>query len=231
MLNGLRDRILSNAYQHSKKCSRINLYRMLSESISDYRLAAPAVTLNIGSGGEIESTINGAGARPTSVDIDSSRKPDIVASIERLHMIQDASFDAVFCMEVLEHVRDPFAASSEIKRVLRPGGVVIGSTPFILGIHDAPNDFYRFTEHGIRHLFRELVEVEVTPRNNVFDAAKVIPMRLFAVGSPQEKYKLAFRWPLLRLANWLYSIAGRGITNSDATTGYFFVFRKDFTDR
>lgn len=41
----------------------------------------------------------------------------------------DASYDYVFCIEVLEHVPNPFAAFGEINRVLRDGGVLIVSVP------------------------------------------------------------------------------------------------------
>jgi SAM-dependent methyltransferase len=41
----------------------------------------------------------------------------------------DASFDHVFCIEVLEHVPNPFAALSEIRRVLRDDGVLVLSVP------------------------------------------------------------------------------------------------------
>lgn len=41
----------------------------------------------------------------------------------------DASFDAVLCVEVLEHLLRPDAAASEILRVLRPGGRLVACTP------------------------------------------------------------------------------------------------------
>jgi SAM-dependent methyltransferase len=41
----------------------------------------------------------------------------------------DASFDFVFCIEVLEHVPNPFAALTEIRRVLRGDGILVLSVP------------------------------------------------------------------------------------------------------
>jgi ubiquinone/menaquinone biosynthesis C-methylase UbiE len=41
----------------------------------------------------------------------------------------DLQFGAVLCTEVLEHVPEPEKALQEIRRVLRPGGVLIGSVP------------------------------------------------------------------------------------------------------
>ncbi|HZO37429.1 MAG TPA: class I SAM-dependent methyltransferase [Solirubrobacteraceae bacterium] len=41
----------------------------------------------------------------------------------------DASFDAVVCKDLLEHVGDPVAVVREVHRVLRPGGRVFASSP------------------------------------------------------------------------------------------------------
>jgi len=110
-------------------------------------------TLNIGAGGDIAGELARAGIHATAVDIDPERNPDVLASIETLEPFADNTVDAIFCIEVLEHVSLPHAAAGAIHRVLRPGGLVIGSTPFLLGIHDQPRDYYRYTSHGLDHIF------------------------------------------------------------------------------
>ena len=226
IIQNLKDRILTKAYVDSKQHSRANLYEHLTRAIKEHAVAASGEVLNIGSGGEVANLLKSHDVSAVSFDIDEDRGPDVLGSVEDMNMFEDGKFDVVLLMEVLEHVQNPFLAAKEIRRVLKPGGVLIGSTPFILGIHDAPHDYYRFTKYGLAHIFRDMEKVEVTARNSVFDAANVIPLRLYAIGTPEEKNRLAFRWPLVRFANWLHQMAGHGIENSEATTGYFFVFKK-----
>lgn len=65
---------------------------------------------------------------------------------------KDDAFDVVLCTEVLEHVPEPEAVLREIKRVLRRGGRLILTTPFLVPLHEEPYDFYRYTWHGLRYL-------------------------------------------------------------------------------
>jgi SAM-dependent methyltransferase len=81
-------------------------------------------------------------------------RPDTFADAHALPFA-DASFDAVVCLEVLEHVRDPGQVLGEIARVLKPGGKAWLSMPFLYPLHDAPFDFQRYTEFGLR---RDLAE-------------------------------------------------------------------------
>lgn len=229
IIQNFKDRILAKAYAHSKQHSRANLYEHLTRAIKEHAVAASAEVLNIGSGGEVANLLKSHDVAAVSFDIDEDRGPDVLGSVEDMNMFEDGKFDVVLLMEVLEHVQNPFLAAQEIRRVLKPGGVLIGSTPFILGIHDAPHDYYRFTKYGLAHIFTDMDTVEITPRNSTFDAANVLPLRLYAIGTPEEKNKLAFRWPMVRFANWLLQLAGRGISNSEATTGYFFTFRRNET--
>jgi predicted SAM-dependent methyltransferase len=47
----------------------------------------------------------------------------------------DGQVDAVICLEVLEHVGYPFRAAGELVRVLRPGGRLLLTVPFLTSYH------------------------------------------------------------------------------------------------
>jgi|APSaa5957512622_1039677.scaffolds.fasta_scaffold16491_2 SAM-dependent methyltransferase len=66
----------------------------------------------------------------------------------------DGSFDTVFSSQVLEHVPEPAQMVAEIGRVLGPGGHLILSAPHIWGVHEEPDDYFRFTGYGLAHLAR-----------------------------------------------------------------------------
>jgi SAM-dependent methyltransferase len=63
-------------------------------------------------------------------------------------------YDYVVCTEVLEHTRQPFDAVQNIFNILKPGGLAFISTPFNFRIHGPLPDCWRFTEHGLRELFK-----------------------------------------------------------------------------
>lgn len=75
-------------------------------------------------------------------------RPDIFADASRLPLA-DASIDTVLLLEVLEHLRYPAQALAEITRVLRPGGRLLLTVPFLYPVHDAPHDYQRYTCHGL----------------------------------------------------------------------------------
>ncbi len=66
---------------------------------------------------------------------------DIVSDITAIPQ-PDASFDAVLCTEVLEHVPEPIRAIGELARLCRPGALLILTAPFASLTHYAPYHFY-----------------------------------------------------------------------------------------
>jgi SAM-dependent methyltransferase len=112
----------------------------------------------------------GAGRRPVyyenvvNYEIVNYDSTDVIGVAEELPF-KDNSFDAVISVAVLEHVRDPFKAASEIMRVLKRGGKLFCCVPFLQPLHGYPNHYYNMTHEGLANLFRRLkiVKQEVFP--------------------------------------------------------------------
>lgn len=227
MIDRLTRKAAHRLQRFSKRRSRINLYAWIEEALLEFGWGARAVTVNIGAGGEVGELLERAGLRPLSIDTDPSRRPDLIADITNLSTFGDASVDGVTCIEVLEHVKDPQLAVKELYRILKPGGVVVGSTPFLLGIHDEPNDYFRFTGYGIRTLFADFQVLHLRERNGYFDAISVLILRRFAVQPSQRAKRTALLLsPVLLALACALQLLGRLMPSADGTTGYFFVCRK-----
>jgi len=95
---------------------------------------------------------------------------------------EDNSFDVVFCTSVLEHAEQPWVIVNEAYRVLKPGGTVIFTAPFHYDVHSAPTDYWRFTSHGLRLLFKDYTNITTGGMDNSFLRALWWPPRkLFAI--------------------------------------------------
>jgi len=73
----------------------------------------------------------GLDINPRNAELIRARLPShtvVLGDLEAMPF-EDASFGTILCSEVLEHVPDPEVALAEIERVLRPGGILIGSVP------------------------------------------------------------------------------------------------------
>jgi SAM-dependent methyltransferase len=80
---------------------------------------------------------------------------DIVSEASTIP-VPDASFDAVICTEVLEHVPEPIAVVREFGRITTPGGRLILTAPLGSGIHQEPYHFYGgYTPYWYRRFLRD----------------------------------------------------------------------------
>ena len=61
-----------------------------------------------------------------------------------------ASFDSIICTQVFEHLAYPEKAAESLRLLLRPGGVVLLTAPFISQVHYVPTDYLRFTPDCLR---------------------------------------------------------------------------------
>ena len=63
--------------------------------------------------------------------------------------------DSILLTEVLEHCPDPECVLRETARVLKPGGFMFLTVPFIWPIHTVPNDEFRYTPFALRRMLEQ----------------------------------------------------------------------------
>jgi SAM-dependent methyltransferase len=95
-----------------------------------------------------------AASEYVGVDVVENPAADLQGAVESLP-VDDASFDLVLCLQVLEHANDPPQAVRELRRVVAPGGRVLASTHGVQVYHPAPVDLWRWTHAGLDRLFRD----------------------------------------------------------------------------
>ncbi len=139
------------------RCFKWLITRRLAEAIAKTSPYARGRMLDVGCGNNRRfagyfnvETYTGL-EYPTTLGTDSS--PVDVFGTALALPFADATFDTVVSFETLEHVTDSTTMVAELHRVVKPGGAVIVSVPFLWGEHCQPYDYFRFTTFGLRQLF------------------------------------------------------------------------------
>ena len=154
---------------------------LLDVAPQDHRGAAPFFTNDI---------------RIETLDIDPKSKATYIADLcSCSNSIGFNKYDYVVCTEVLEHTRQPFDAVDNIFKILKPGGLAFITTPFNFRIHGPLPDCWRFTEHGLRELFKKFIILEI-------EALEAKDRFLMPI-----QYTLVARKPALGEANFFQEIS------------------------
>ena len=98
------------------------------------------------------------------LDMNATLSPNVVGDLRDMPF-EAGEFDSILNNQVLEHVDDTHAVFSEFRRVLRSGGHLCITVPFIGRTHGVPHDYWRFSEYGLRFLFQRYGFDEVIIEN------------------------------------------------------------------
>jgi SAM-dependent methyltransferase len=136
--------VASSGIVHTDNISSWGLDPIASRIIHNY---ADGLVLDAGSG--FKSTVY---EHVVNLEVVGYPSTDVLGVGEHLPFA-NGSFDAVLSMNVLEHVRDPFRCATELARVVRPGGKLYASAPFLQPYHGYPHHYYNMTASGLENLF------------------------------------------------------------------------------
>jgi len=89
------------------------------------------------------------------IDIQDGHNVDRVQDIHDMPAEWKGQFSSVLCSEVMEHVARPWVALPKVREVIRPGGMIVITTLTTFHIHGYPDDYYRYTESGLRLLLED----------------------------------------------------------------------------
>jgi SAM-dependent methyltransferase len=175
MLNRLQARIRREQFLCSPLAIVIsNIYIIRSglyKSILRISPSIKGVILDFGCGSKPYESLFVNASSYTGVDIEVSghshehSKVDVYYDGKTLPF-PDEHFDAVVSFEVFEHVFNIDETLREIRRVLKPGGQILITTPFAWDEHEIPYDFARYTSYGIRNILErnsfDVLEIKKT---------------------------------------------------------------------
>jgi len=165
------------------------------------------------------------------LNVDKETKPDYYCSAAAIP-VDDNTFDIVLMSEVLEHLENPEEVLSECYRVLKKGGTLILTVPFLYAIHADPYDFQRWTDVKLKleldnHKF---LEITISPMGSIFAVMYDLLYSSLTLASKnsqsfRNRFIRKFILPVIaKVFNWLDNIY---IYKSQyITTGYYVKAKK-----
>ena len=110
------------------------------------------------------------------VDMQAGEGVDRVLDLEEPLPDDLGKFMHVECMSVLEHSRRPWKMAANIERLLKPGGTLLVTVPFVWRTHGYPNDYWRLTKDGVRALFDKTAWITMAYANETLKYNDHIPV-------------------------------------------------------
>ncbi len=156
------------------------------------------------------------------INLDESTQPDILADVQDIPL-PDGQADYVVCTETIEHVQRPDACIAECRRLLKDGGSLILSVPFLYPVHADPQDYRRYTRDGILQLLQPFASIEILAMGGIWG---VLGMFL-EISAAYSRYRIVrgLMWRFGRLLQWIDARLNAPY-HEYFTTGYFVTARK-----
>lgn len=122
--------------------------------------------LDLGCGrGKYKDLVLSSADKYTGCDYYKYDNVDVMSSAENTPF-QDGQFDTIICLQVLEHVLRPHKVVNEIARILKPGGYLLLSAPWLHPYHGEPDDYFRFSKDALVYLLEDsglkIIKTETT---------------------------------------------------------------------
>ena len=166
----------------------------LSSAISEYSINIHGHLLDVGCGTKpYHSLFKVESYRGLDIDSPITRKQGIADDLYdgTKFPYQNDSFESALCNQVLEHIFNPDEFLTEINRVLKPGGILLLTVPFVWDEHEQPYDYARYSSFGLNALLAKNNFKIISHKKLAADATILFQL------TNAYLYKLIQQWPWL----------------------------------
>lgn len=182
------------------------------------------VVLDVGCGSKPYRSWFGRATGYVGIDIADGPEVDVVVGPEANWPFEDAQYDAVVSIEVLEHVENLEHTLGEIRRTLKPGGLLVVAMPFLYNEHGAPGDYRRFTKFSARRLLPDFKLESVTTLGGVGTTVSIMVLNWIEAATNGNKISRIAKGPLLPVwlaFSFVVNMAGKLFDRLDRTDSFY----------
>lgn len=117
--------------------------------------------------------------------------------------LESESIDCLLATEFMEHYAHTADILEEIKRVLKPGGLVFTTTPFIWNLHEIPYDEYRYTPYALKRIFKTVgfENIQINPTsgwNNSLATMLALWINCAPMSNKKRKWLFKIIFPIFK---------------------------------
>ncbi len=188
------------------------------------RLNLLPLTLDIGSGpGVMHTSLEGV----ILIDFMNYENVNIITDLNVTIPLSSEIADSIVLSNFLEHIYSAEQIINECHRLLKKDSILYITVPFLMGVHQEPFDFYRYTHHFLTQILNskgfEIQEFRCSPDNSTF----------YHLSESYYRFKIAngsfvakTLWQVQKLIHLVLNKYSQSNHRMDYTTGYMIAARK-----
>jgi SAM-dependent methyltransferase len=165
------------------------------------------------------------------VNLNNDCGVDLKFDIEKKFPIESEVYDAIVCMNVLEHIFNYQNVLDEGARVLKKGGKFVGVVPFLFNIHGSPDDYFRYTRSALEKMFQKAGFHDIEIRELGGGLFSILFQLKFGLFRPDFVKKIAMWWYTMLdtiLIGKILNVVrpSNHLSSKSLPLGYFFTAKK-----